>query len=333
MNSDRRSFLKQFSGTAAALVAATAATDRMATPGAGQDVVVGGARPPKRNYLTANCLLELEGQVCGWLFFAEGGGATGDVMETRTAKDGLVKKQLGPLRYDDLILSCGAGLNAALYEWMKTFFTRQTIRKSGAVVYLDRAGREVCRLSFTNALITEVGFPLFDGAWGEPAVMTLRLTPESTRRHRDNAGRGFSLDARTPPAWLASNFQLNIDGLADTTTRAVRVEPISARAPKPTTLEVTDLVLTYPAAFGQPLETWFEDFVGKSNNADAQEKSAILQLLSTDQTAVLFTLTFEHLGIYRLEPVLLDTGNRVMPLIQARLYCENLSFDHYLAKV
>ena len=332
MHSDRRSFLKQFSGSAAALVAA-AATEPMASPAAAQEVVVGGARPPKRNYLTANCLLELEGQVCGWLLFAEGGGATGEVIETRSAKDGLVKKQLGPLRYDDLILSCGAGLNAAVYEWMKTFFARQATRKSGAVVYLDRAGREVGRLSFTNALITEVGFPLFDVAWGEPAVMTLRLTPESTRRHRDNAGRGFNLDARTPLGWLASNFLLTVDGLAETTTHAIRVEPISARAPKPMTLESSDLVLTYPAAFGQALETWFEDFVGKSNNADAQEKSGILQLIAADQTTVFFSLSFDHLGIYRLEPVLLDTGNRVMPLLQARLYCENLQFDHYLAKV
>lgn len=39
------------------------------------------------------------------------------------------------------------------------------------------------------------------------------------------------------------------------------------------------------------------------------------------------TLSFEHLGIHRLDPVIFDTGSRVLHLLQAQMYCENIRFD------
>lgn len=332
MNSDRRSFLKQVGGAAATVVAATALSERGVAPAAAQDVLIGGARPSKRGYVTRNCLLELEGQVCGWLWFAEGGCPTADVLEDRAAKGGLRKKQLGPLKYEDLTLTFGAGLSQVFYDWVKSLFARQPQRKNGAIVYLDATGREVSRLAFTNALVIEAGFPMLDAAWTEAALMTVKVRPESTCRHRDHAGRPFNLEAGGAPAWLASNFRLNIAGLSDTTSRVMRVEPLTVNGLELPGLAVSDLILTYPASAGLPLETWFEDFVLKGNNADPQEKAGTLEFLAPDLQTAFFTLSFEHLGVFRLEPVLLDAGDRLVHLLQARLYCENVRFDHYLAQ-
>ena len=209
--------------------------------------------------------------------------------------------------------------------------SRQAERKSGAVVYLDASSREVCRLSFSNALITEVGFPALEAGQNEPAIMTVRLTCASTRRHRDSAGRTYNLNPNRGPSWLVSSFRLNLDGLGETTSRTVRIEELIVRGPNPGSLAVPDLVITFPASSGQPMEAWLEDFVIKGNNGDAQKKSGTLEWLSPDLREVFGTLSFEHLGIHRLDPVMFDTGNRTLHLLQAQMYCENLRLEPHPA--
>jgi hypothetical protein len=337
MGNDRREFLKQVGGATLAVAATAALADRTAPSAAAQEVVVGGARI-KRAYVTSRCLLELEGQNCGWLRYAEGGTATAEIVEEPAGANGVARKGLGPVRYENLICFCGADLGQPFYDWLKTLFSRQPVRKSGAIVYLNAAGREVSRLIFTNALITEVGFPTLDVGWKQPAYLTIQLYPESTRLTREGAGRLFNVAAPQPPQWLASDFRLSLDGLAELPGARLWVEPVvvSLRA-MPTlagvraagdkefaTLGISDLVVTLPAAASQSLETWFEDFVLKGNNADEQEKNGTLELLSLDQREALFTLTFEHLGIYRLEPFLFDAGSGPSQFLQARMYCENV---------
>ena len=271
MNNDRRSFLKQCGGTAAAVVANAALANQVVSPVGAQSVIVGGVRPVRKYYVTGRCLLELEGTVCGWLWFAEGGSAAADVLEGLTGADGVIKKRLGPVRYEDIILSCGAGLGQPFDNWIKAWFGRQPARKSGAIVYLDATNREVSRLSFNKALITEVGLPALDAGMHEPAIMLVRLSPESTRRLRDSAGRAYNLSPTRGPSWQMSNFRLNLDGLAETSSRLIRIEELSVRSAGAGSLTFSNLMITFPASAGQPMESWLEDFLIKGNNADAQE--------------------------------------------------------------
>lgn len=332
MKTNRRSFLKQFGGTSAGFLAASALVSRLVPPAAAQEIVAGGARPTRKSYVTARCVLELEGLPCGWIWTAEGGGVTADVMEARPDPASPARKHPGPVKYEEIILSCGAGLNEPFYDWIKTFLAGKPVRKSGAVTYFDSAGSEVSRLSFTNAAITEIIFPAVDAKWQENAVMTVRLNPESTRRDRDRAGRVVNFDSASMPAWLTNHFRLSIDGLAETSARTTRIEAMVARDEPATGLEISDLVITFPPAAAQPVESWFEDFLVKGNHADAQEKSGKLEFLSPLQPEPFFTLSFEHLGIFRLEPVALDTGTRLVYPLQARMYCEKMRFDAGFAK-
>ena len=332
MQTNRRRFLKQIGGTSAGLVAASALVSRVVSPAAAQEIVAGGARPTRKSYVTARCMLELEGLPCGWIWTAEGGSVTADVMEVRPDPTSPARKHPGPVKYEEIILSCGAGLSEPCYDWIKAFLAGKPARKSGAVTYFDSAGSEVSRLNFTNAAIAEITFPAVDAKWQENAVMTVKLSPESTRRDRDRAGRVVNFDSVSMPPWLTNHFRLSIDGLADTSARTSRIEAMVARNEPATGLEISDLVITFPPAAAQPIEIWFDDFLVKGNHADAQEKSGRLEFLSPVQPAPFFTLSFEHLGIFRLEPVALDTGTRLVYPLQARMYCENLRFDIGFAK-
>ena len=332
MKTNRRSFLKKFSGTSAGLIAASALVNPGTSPAAAQEIIAGGARPMRKSYVTARCVLELEGLPCGWIWTAEGGGVTADVMEVRPDLRSPAKKHLGPVKYEEILLWCGAGLSAPFHEWMQAFLAGKSPRKSGAVIYFDSAGSEVSRLDFTNAAITEIDFPAVDAKSEENAVMTVRLSPESTRRNRDRAGRVVSFDSASMPVWLTNQFRLSIDGLAETSGRTSRIEAMVARHDPATGLEISDLVIAFPPAAAQPIEAWFEDFLIKGNNGDSREKSGKLEFFSPVQPEPLFTLSFENLGIFRLEPVALDIGTRIIYPLQARMYCEKMRFDPGFAK-
>ena len=77
MNEDRRRFLKNVGGMATAL----AASQSLAGTATAQEVLVGGGGQASSGQATRQCLLELDGFVCGWLWFVEGGSATASVLE------------------------------------------------------------------------------------------------------------------------------------------------------------------------------------------------------------------------------------------------------------
>src|SRR5215216_2045558 len=84
------------------------------------------------------------------------------------------------------------------------------VRKNGAIITADYEGKELSRLSFHNALITEIGFPALDASSKDTAKMSIKITPEYTRRQA-NSGASLLKDrlGRTSQKqWLASNFRL-----------------------------------------------------------------------------------------------------------------------------
>lgn len=327
MNTNRRSFLARLGGMSAGALAGSLALQQAVLRSNAQETAIGGAKPIRKNYVTSRCLFELEGAPCGWIWSAEGGVATADVTETRSRDAATVKKQLGQPKFEDLVLVCGAGLSQPFYAWIKSFIAGSAPARSGAIIYFDSAGSEISRLSFTNARIAEVAFPALDATSEDTAAMTVRLTPESTRRTRDRAGRIVTFDAAMGPRWPVNHFRLSLDGLAETAARTLWIDGIVAKARSPSGLDISDLVLTFPSAAATPIEQWFDEFVLKGNHSDAMEKSGRLEFLSPDQPGPLFTLSFEHLGIFRLEPAVFDTGTRMLHPVQARMYCEAMRFD------
>ena len=119
--------------------------------------------------------------------------------------------------------------------------------------------------------------------------------------------------------WLVSNFRLAIDGVdctSVTTIESLAVkQPVQPRAitrgdnQVPINLEIPNLVVTLADAKADTLYDWHDSFVVKGNAFDDQEKSGSLQYLAPDLKTSLFTLNFNHLGIFRLARVSAATGS------------------------
>jgi hypothetical protein len=63
-------------------------------------------------------------------------------------------------------------------------------------------------------------------------------------------------------------------------------------------------------------------------NGDDQEKTAMLEYLSPDLTTVLFTLTLEHCGVFKLSPDKIEAGVESIRRVKVEMYCEEIKFSY-----
>src|SRR5688572_13870277 len=105
MANDRRNFLKSVGTGAAAAVAVTKITEDSAHA-AGQNFAALAANRTNNQIKLA---LELDGEFAGWLSSFEGGQAVGEVVEHKDG-NGIVKKHIGNVKYEDINVSLGLSM-------------------------------------------------------------------------------------------------------------------------------------------------------------------------------------------------------------------------------
>jgi hypothetical protein len=284
----------------------------------------------------------------GWIYSIDGGMlASGDVVTDKLNQAYHQQKHIGGLKYDDINISFGAGMSKAFYHWMKHSFDASYERKDGAILACDYDGNIFSAVEFNRALVSEIAFPALDAASKDVAKMGIKFRPEWTRYKYMPGGKvdasSYSVSAKKQKHWLPSNFRLSIDGLEhackhvnkidaltlkqkilDNTVGELRENPTTAGA-----IDVPNLVITLPEAHGKELFDWHDDFLIDGNCSDDDEKTGTLEYLTSDLQTVLFTITFHHLGLFKLTPDKLDAGADNLRRIKAEMYCEQITFEYH----
>jgi hypothetical protein len=268
--------------------------------------------------------LELDGRPAGWLNTVDNSLPAGAIQ-----------------------LTCGAGMSNACYQWIRASFDHLYLRKSGAIIAADYNNREIGRLEFANALITEIGMPALDAASKDAAKMTIviaqghgaggfdpkgtpiavlppSLQPNSAPAGGSSDGVGIGTTLHEGPAkqkqWMPSNFRLKIDGLEQDCMRVNKIEPITIH------LHVGDtpsLGIHLPPAHADGFYKWYENAVLRGQGTP---KSGSLEYLAGDLSQALFTLTFAQLGIFKLTPDKMEAGSESIRRVKVEMYCERVHF-------
>ncbi len=291
----------------------------------------------QRDYSTGSSLLELSGAFAGQLLSVEGGDAASDVIEEKLGSDSVVRKHLAGVRYTDIEVECGAGMERTFFDWIRDTLNHKFTRKSGAISFLDFNYQAHSRVEFSNALLTGVGFPALDAESKEPVTISLKLTPEYTRREKGSVQRQSApVGPKGRGGWTAANFRLEIDGLD--CKHVTKIEPLIFTTvvaenvvgelrdyqQEPARLDVPDLVLTLSESEAASFYAWHDDFVIKGMNGPQYEKNGTLEFLSPNQKDVLLTLQLKNLGIFRLASVKPSASGRIAR-VRASMYCEEIT--------
>ena len=288
----------------------------------------------RRSYVAGRYAIFLDSEMAGWLQSVEGGQAAGDAIAGRLGQYPVETKHIAGVKYEDITLTCGTGMSPHFYEWITATTNSQYLRKSGQIVTCDYDFKEVSALDFSNAIMTEVGFPALDAASKDAARMTIKIRPEWTRV---NARPGGSLpgitNIKTQKKWLPANFRLQIPGLD--CTRVNKIEAITVRqkvveSPVGATrgyqtgtsnLELSKLVFTLPEAQAVSL---YKDAVGK--RVPGNGKTGQLDYLSEDLRESMFTLKFTDLFVSSLTADKTEAGNENIRRVKLEMNCERMQF-------
>jgi phage tail-like protein len=284
--------------------------------------------------------------MAGWVNSAEGGHATSDVVVEKLGPDHIARKHIGGVKYEDITLNCGTGMSKGFYNWIKDSFDAKHSRKNGAIIAANYDFKELTRLTFYNALVTEIGMPALDAASKDAAKMSIKWAPEYTRFSASVGGGAtiagkYANDAKIQKKWLPANFRLKIEGLEVPCVKVNKIEALVIKQKvaenpvgeqrdyqkEPTSVETPNLVITFPESHSKEFYDWHEDFVIKGNNGDDKEKGGTLEYLTPNLQEILFTLTFKHLGIFKLTPEKVESGSEQIRRVKAEMYCEELTFD------
>ena len=298
----------------------------------------------QRAYMGGHFAVEVDGTLGGWLFSAEGGNPAAEVISEKVGPDHIAHKHIGGIKYDDLTVTCGAGMNRSFYQWIEKSFGMNAERKHGAIVAADYNFKERSRLTFHNGLITEVTMPALDAGAKDPARLTVKITPEYTRQTMTRSGPtlGGSGIYEKVKHWLPSNFRLWIRGLELPCSRVSKIDAISFKQKivespinesrdfdrEPAAVEVSNLVITVPESHAEPLYQWFEDFAIRGNNSNDDEKDGHLEYLSPNTRDEYFRISMGNIGIFKLTADKLEAGGETIRRVKAELYVETMKFEY-----
>jgi hypothetical protein len=256
------------------------------------------AEPDDRALTGGRFALELDGGKAGAPLRGGGGHVVGIVGAGDPTPTG-APKHITRVKYEDISLSCAAGMSEAFYEWIQHCFEGKPQQFSGRLTSRLSDDAVVDAVAFTDALISEVGFPALDAASKDAAEMTIKIRPGSSGRSK--AGPRQTVSQRM---WHAANFRLAIDGVD--CSGVIEIEPFTVMQVfaasgvdnflEPTTLEIADLKLTTTADHSKDFYDWHRSLVLQGKVDD--KRAGTLTFLADDLKHALFTLTFSGLGIF-----------------------------------
>ena len=181
-------------------------------------------------YTSSRYFVELDGASAGYRLGASGGEPIAPVAESGPDAAGVIKKELGTVGYEPIVLRVSTGASQQLYEWIAAVPARNQNPHDGAIVFLDYNNREQARLTWTDGLISEVVFPGLDASAKEAAWIGVTIQPRMTTYTRKPGVAQPSFSSQHGQRrFLPANFRVSIDGLPTFSTRVSKVEPISVR--------------------------------------------------------------------------------------------------------
>lgn len=138
----------------------------------------------KGDYLPAhNFKLEIDGVIQGGFKSVGGLESETEVVEFRDGDDPITHKRAGKVKYGNIVLKRGVTDGGdELREWYKKVLAGTTDRKSGSIIYLDRAGQEVLRYNFFEAWPCSWSLPELDNTENKAAIEKIEICVEKVER-------------------------------------------------------------------------------------------------------------------------------------------------------
>jgi hypothetical protein len=279
-----------------------------------------------RAYTAGRFALDLDGAVAGWITEVSGGQSIAIVNTDKPGSDGIARKHIAGVKYEDIAVTCGSNMGKPMYDWIQSSFDHKSLRETGSVVIPDGNFKSASILDFSNAPVSEFGIQALDAAAKDAAKMTIKFKPELTRIELGGTSPKKKLVEDPVPF---TDFVFQMPDFPGTHVQAM--SRIKVRFPTfPDSGEFTrmsNVVITIPESEAGPFQQWYNDFVIKGNNDDSKHKNGSLAYISPSARV---QLNLGGVGIVAVGPE--DPYFNSTHRFCVELYVETCSFAYQLPK-
>ena len=135
-----------------------------------------------------NFMVEISGVITGYFQEASGLGSESEVIEhkiiAKGAKESIVRKIPGRLKWSDIVLKRGITGNMDFYDWRKQVEQGavESARKDGSVVMYDQQHAEVARWNFSKGWPSKISGPSVKADGNDVGVEELTIVHEGIKR-------------------------------------------------------------------------------------------------------------------------------------------------------
>jgi hypothetical protein len=296
-----------------------------------------------RSYTAGRFMLDLNGEVAGYIKSVAGGFTKGEVAVHQLGPDNVQKKHLATIKHEPFTFEIGMGMSKTFYNWIRSSFDKGYETRSGEVIAADFDYVAQSARVFRDAYISEVTVPALDGSSKEPAYMTLKVDPEGIRYEKRS---GPKLNGPIGPAqkkWLCSNFKFDLPPLpcarvakidSFTWKQAVIEDAVGAfreNTKHPAKVETPNLKVTISMADIEEWRAWHEDFVIRGKCSEADEKNGSITFMGPDLAEELAEIQLHQVGIISIQPAKAEANKEEVARFEVELYVERMSFEYKVA--
>jgi hypothetical protein len=297
----------------------------------------------ERAYSAAHFGLELgNGEDIGLVRSIEGGGVTAEVMTYQFGEAYDVWRQLGKPKYEDIKLQVGMSMSDTFYTWMSEFFSGAGSRKSGAIVAADFWYMERARREFTEALITEITIPKFDGGDKNAAYMNVTMAPEKVNFVKGrNVKLQYSYNPQHQKLWTACNFALTIDAFKDKLCRVAKIDSFTIKQKAidyhmgerrepikiPSRVEYPNISFYIPEVDAQVI---IDEFMKHADKGEATGTGLTGEITTHDNgKTALISIHLYGLHLKSATPDKSDATSEEIKMVKFEMGVERMTFDYF----
>ena len=249
----------------------------------------------------------------------------------RLASAGGIASPASSRKPQPIVMTFGASAPPGVLQWMADSFARKGLRRNGVILAHDLHLKETSRLTFTDALVTEIGFPALSAGSKGAALLTLKVRAEAARQTTTSPPATVKYKSGGQKKWSPSNFRVTVEGLDCTKIGKVdaltfkmktveRSGPAGAFKLEPGSIEVPNLVITLPESIGDAWLKWHKQVV---LSGEQIEKTVKLEYLAPDLRTLYFTLLFEDTT-----PIAITKVPGPRPQLKVTLHVKRVKLDY-----
>jgi hypothetical protein len=291
-------------------------------------------------YQADQYLLYLDGQPTKLEDFDGGNVKGGIATEDSGFEDSPPMKNISSLKFEPMVIKTGLSMGKGLYEWIRSTIDKTDLQRDGCVVSTTGDRRASGLRYFHNAVLTVITLPALDVKNRERAFFEITFEPE-TITDKDGDGSSFA-DAvdKEQKEWLCSTFRLRLGDLPcahvrkidSFTIRQVLTSEVKGDFRVSTRLVpkllIPELKITLSPEDIQPWSAWFNEFVVKGRNSQADELSGAIEFLDSGDEEVLGSVDLSQVGIFAFSPEkATEEGNNRVSQYLAELYVEKMTLN------